>query len=201
MCSPTLGNIWDEDVLLNKNFPENFELTDVTLIYKKKGKTFVGNYRPLSILPADSKILERKMQKQIADYIGKFLSAFLCGYRKGLNTMYVLLSLIEWWKLCLDKQGFARALLMDLSKSVNTINHELIIAKLHVYGISIDALELSYFKKFHKDWFLVPCSLKFTSMIYFFALNEIDICDFADDITLIGNRYLKSVLEKIRIQF
>ena len=89
---------------------------------------------------------------------------------------------------------------MDLSKAFNTINHELLITESYVYGFSIEALEvllsylqerwqrvkinkllvhvLNYFKEFHKDRFLVPCGLIFTSMI-----NEIDICNFADDTT------------------
>ena len=104
------------------------------------------NYRPVSVLPTVSKILERIMQKQISDYIGKFLSPFLSGYRKGFSTQYALLTLIERWKFCLDKQAFDDALLMDLFKAFDTINHELLIAKLHAYGFSIDALEvlLSY---------------------------------------------------------
>ena len=126
MCSPVLANIWNEENLLNKNFPENRKLADVTRIFKKKDKTFVENYRPASVLPTVSKIFERIMQKQITDYIGKFLSPFLCGYRKGFSTQYALLSLIERWRLCLDKQGFAGALLMDLSKAFDTINHELL---------------------------------------------------------------------------
>ena len=86
------------------------------------------------------------MQKQVSDYIGKFLSSFFCGYRKGFSTQYALSTLIERWKFCRDKQGFAGALLMDLSKAFDTINHELLIARLHTYGFSIDALEvpLSY---------------------------------------------------------
>ena len=86
------------------------------------------------------------MQKEISDYIGKFLSPFLRGYRKGFSTQYALLTLIERWKFCLDTQGFTGALLMDLSKAFDTINHELLIAKLHAYDFSTDALEvlLSY---------------------------------------------------------
>ena len=80
MCSPV---IWNEEILLDKNFPENLKLADVTPTFKKKDKTFVENYRPVNVLLTASKILERIMQKQITDYIGEFLSLFLCGYRKG----------------------------------------------------------------------------------------------------------------------
>ena len=126
MCSPALANIWNEEILPHKNFPENLKLADATPIFEKKDETFFENYRPVSILPTVSKIFEQIMQKQITDYIGKFLSPSLCGYRKGFSTQYALLSLIERWRLCLDKQGFAGALLMDLSKAFDTINHELL---------------------------------------------------------------------------
>ena len=98
-------------------------------------------------------------------------------------------ALIEKWEFCLDKQGFAGALLMDLCKAFGTINHKLPITKLYAYGFSTDALEvlLSYLqnawqrfkinttfsswtqllKEFHKHQFLVPYSFIFTSMIYF----------------------------------
>ena len=85
------------------------------LFFKKKDETFVDNNRPVSVLPTVSKIFEWIMQTQISDYIGNFLSTFLCGYRKGFCTQYALLTLIGRWKFCLDKQGFADALLMDLS--------------------------------------------------------------------------------------
>ena len=102
------------------------------------------------------------MQKQIIDYIGKSISPFLRGYRKEFSTQYGLLSLIERWRLCLGKQGFAWALLMDLSKSFDTMNYELLIAKLHAYGFSIEALEalLSYLKE---RWQRVRINTTFSS--------------------------------------
>ena len=50
--------------------------------------------------------------------------------------------MIEQWKLSLDNNGFAGGILMDLSKAFDTINHKLLIAKLHAYGFSVEALEL-----------------------------------------------------------
>ena len=43
----------------------------------------------------------------------------------------------ERWKFCLDNQDFAGALLIDLSRSFDKINHEVLTAKLHAYGFSI----------------------------------------------------------------
>ena len=59
-----------------------------------------------------------------------FLSKYLCGYRRGFNAQYALLSMVEKWKQSLDNGGHAGAVLMDLSKAFDTLNHELLIAKL-----------------------------------------------------------------------
>ena len=94
------------------------------------------------MLPSVSKIFEIIIQKQFSNYVGEFLSPYLCLYRKGFNTQYALLSLIEKWKKELDNKGYAGAILMDLSKAFDTINHELLIEKLYAYGFSKDALKL-----------------------------------------------------------
>ena len=100
------------------------------------------NYRPVSILPVVSKIFERIMQKQINSYVEKYLSPYLCGYRKGYNTQYALALMIEKWKLSLDNSGYAAAVFMDLSKAFDTLNHELLIAKLEAYGFERQALAI-----------------------------------------------------------
>ena len=143
VCEP-LAEIWNEQVIKNKIFPSELKLADITPIFKSLQKTLVENYRPVSILPIVSKMFERIMDKQTDSYIDKILSPYLCGYRKGYSCQYALLSMIEKWKKSLDEGGHAGGILMDLSKAFDTINHKLLIAKLHAYGFSQDALEIIY---------------------------------------------------------
>ena len=120
------------------------KLADITPVYKKNDPLDKTNYRSISILPVVSKIFERIMQKQINDFIIGFLSAFLCGYKKGFNTQHALLTLVENWRKSLDNKDLGGAILMDLSKAFDTLNHDLLIAKLHAYGFQHDALKLLY---------------------------------------------------------
>ena len=77
----------------------------------------------------------------------KYLSHNLCGYRKGFSTQTALTMLLKKWKKILDDNGYAGAVLMDLSKAFDTINYEFLIAKLHAYGFNKEAFTLiaSYF--------------------------------------------------------
>ena len=88
------------------------------------------------------------MEKQVKSYINKHLSPYLCGYRKGYNSQYALIAMIEKWKKSLDtmdsqgNRGKFGAILMDLSKAFDTINHELLVAKLGAYGFEKSALNI-----------------------------------------------------------
>ena len=50
--------------------------------------------------------------------------------------------MLEKWKLSIDNKGFAGGVLMDLSKAFETINLPLLLAKLHAYGFSKQALAI-----------------------------------------------------------
>ena len=113
-------NIWNIEGIENLKFPTKLKHADIAPIFKKLERIFVENYRPVSILPVVSKIFERIMQKQMRVYVEKFLSDYLCGYRKGFNAQYALTSMIEKWKQSLDNKGHAGAVLMDLSKAFDT---------------------------------------------------------------------------------
>ena len=70
------------------------------------------------------------------------------GVRKSRGTQNSLVVMLKKWKRALDKGEYVSALFMDLSKAVDTINYDLLIAKLKAYGISKEALKLmkSYLK-------------------------------------------------------
>ena len=135
---------------------------DMTPIFKKLERIHIENYRPVSVLPAISKIFERIMQKQIISYVNEFLSPYLCGYRKGFNTQHALTVMIEKWKCALDNKKHAGAVLMDLSKAFDTLDHELMIAKLGAYGFDKSSLAI-IFNYLSNRWQRVKINLSFSS--------------------------------------
>ena len=199
------NSVWNNEVLKDLNFANGLKLADIVPVFKKDDSTLVKNYRPVSLLPIISKIFERIMLNQVTDYMKEYLSPHLCGYRKGFSMQTALSSLIEKWKQILDSKGHGAAVLMDLSKAFDTINHELLIAKLHAYGFTEKSLTviLNYLSD---HWQHVKINSSFSSWseliqgvpqgsvlgpllfnIYlndlFLALKDVEVCNFADDTT------------------
>ena len=97
-------------------------------------------------------IFERLLSRQLLEFFGNILSKFQCGFRRGYGTQHCLLLVHEIWKEAADNSKAFGALLTDLSKAFDCLSHNLLIAKLHAYGIEIDSLNilqdyLSYRKK------------------------------------------------------
>ena len=74
-------------------------------------------------------------------FAGTFLSILLCGFRRGFSTQNALSRFLEKIKIGLDNKKFVGAILMDLSKTFDCLNHELLMAKLDAYGLGRSALE------------------------------------------------------------
>ena len=125
-------------------FPESLKFADVIPIHKKDDRTNKENYLPVSLLPIVSKLLERDMYNQVNSYIEKHLSPYLFGFRKGHSTEQCLNIMLEHWKKALDNKKYVGAVLTDLSKAFDCLNHELLIAKLNAYGFEVSALNHIY---------------------------------------------------------
>ena len=89
-------------------------------------------------------------------------SKCLTGFRKSHGTQHLLVTMLEKWKKAVDKGEYASALFMDLSKAFDTINHDLLLAKLKAYGLSLNPVKLmhSYLKNRKQQ---VQINYKFSS--------------------------------------
>ena len=72
----------------NNEFPSKLKKADIIPIHKKEDTSLKSNYRPISILPAVSKIFEKVMYSQLYQYMQDVLNPIVCGFRKGHNTQY-----------------------------------------------------------------------------------------------------------------
>ena len=123
-------------------FPAELKHSEVIPLFKKEDPLKKENCRPVSLLPHLSKVFERIIYKQINEYMENKFSKFITGFRKLDGTQHSMVTMLEKWKKALDKKEYICVLFMDLSKAFDTINHDLLLAKLHAYGFSINALNV-----------------------------------------------------------
>ena len=144
-----MSNIFHEDInkcFSESFFPDDLKRAEVIPVFKKDikkdSKTLKENYRPVSILSNISKIYETCLYNELSNYFEDIFSDYQFGFRKGISAQQCLIILIETWKKHIDNKESFGALLTDLSKAFDCVNHELLIAKLHAYGLDNSSLRL-----------------------------------------------------------
>ena len=88
------------------------------------------------------------MYDQLRNYFDKILSDYQCRFRKGFSTQHCFIAMTEKLRKSLDKGGVSVALSTDLSKALDSLPNDLLIAKQHASGIKKWSLNLlfSYLK-------------------------------------------------------
>jgi hypothetical protein len=148
-------------------FPMDAKLAEVIPLYKKADNLIMKNYRPVSILPSMSKILEKVIHEQLLPFLEKILDPRMAAYRKMYSCQHVLLRLVEDWKQALENNKYVAAMLMDLSKAFDCLPHQLIIAKLKTYGMKEEgcAFIWSYLSKRRQRVKLSGCVSEWLEML------------------------------------
>ncbi|KAJ4449364.1 hypothetical protein ANN_00762 [Periplaneta americana] len=101
-----------------------------------------SSVRPISILPALSKALERVVHKQLTEYLNEhcLLDDYQSGFRAGHNTTTALLKVIEDTREASDRGELTLLTLLDFSKAFDTVDTDLLLCKLKNYNLSNSAV-------------------------------------------------------------
>ena len=118
-------------------YPETLKLSKVIPIFKKGHHTLPENYRPISLLSCINKLLEKLIEKRLRDFIDKNNSfyEFQFGFRKNLSTCHALLEITNNIYEHLNVGQNVLGLYLDLKKAFDTVDHTILLKKLHYYGI------------------------------------------------------------------
>ena len=131
----------------SSKFPGILKSADITPVFNKGDTADKSNYRPISTLSNFSKIFEKLIDSQVNSYMEAKLSKYLAGSRRNHNIEHALLRMIESWQALQNKGQKVGAIIMDLSKAFDTLNHKLLFKKLQAYGFDKKSLSFieSYF--------------------------------------------------------
>ena len=116
--------------------PKCWKIKRVSPVHKGDVKTDPSNFRPISILPIPMKIFEKIVHDQVSTFIKEntFLNDRQSGFRKLFSTTTAVLDVSENILEQLDKNNFVGAVLIDLKKAFDTVDHKILLKKLWCYG-------------------------------------------------------------------
>ena len=129
-------------------FPDVLKIARVVPLFKNGSRNILGNYRPISVLSFLSKVFEKSMHRRLSNYFDKFdlMVSNQFGFREGLSTTDAILKFVNEVNCCLESREFMVAVMIDLSKAFDTINHDILLGKLEMYGIR--GMVLDWFRSY-----------------------------------------------------
>lgn len=109
---------------------------------KKSVPETLNDFRPISILPVFSKILERIIYDQLKQHVqtNALLPHTQSGFRPGHSTVTALLDINDEYLAAIDKSMVTTAVMLDLTKAFDCLNHEMLLAKLHFLGLASNTI-------------------------------------------------------------
>ena len=105
----------------SSKFPSQWKKALVVPIFKKGDKCCPGNYRPISLLPAISKVLERVVHNKLSDFLRSWLTSNQSGFKKSDGTVPQLVRMTQEWSNAVDEGQYVAAVFFDLKKAFDRV--------------------------------------------------------------------------------
>lgn len=218
IIAPSLVNIINLSIH-NGQFPDTLKEAKILPIHKGGPKSDPSNYRPISILPTISKIIEKHVTKHMFGFLNKHkvLHKAQSGFRKKHSCNTALINLLDKWLKNIDKGDVVGAIFFDLRKAFDVVNHDILLKKL-IYH-KFDAQSLNWIKSYlsNRKQHIVHKNIKSTSQtvksgvpqgsvlgpVLFLLFindlplytNEIDVDIYADDTTVHASDKRQDIVE------
>uniref|UniRef100_A0A8K9VC74 Reverse transcriptase domain-containing protein n=1 Tax=Oncorhynchus mykiss TaxID=8022 RepID=A0A8K9VC74_ONCMY len=135
---------------ISSEIPNDWKTAAVIPLFKGRDTLDPNCYRPISILPCLSKVFESLVNKQITDHLESHqFSAVQSGFRGGHGCTSAMLKVLNDIITAIDKRQYCAAVLIDLAKAFDSVNHHILIGRLSSLGFSNDCL--AWFTNYFAD--------------------------------------------------
>lgn len=129
-------------------FPQQLKIARVSPIFKTGDDSLLTNFRPISVLPCFSKLLERIMYNRLYKFLleHNILYEKQFGFQHAHATEHAIVQLVDQILQSFNENKYTIGVFIDLSKAFDTVDHEILIKKLESYGIR--NLSLNWFRSY-----------------------------------------------------
>lgn len=136
--APLLARLFN-DSFSTGEFPESLKIDRIVPVFKSKDPMLPKNYRPISVPPNLSKVMEFIITDRITHFCHhhNIIDENQFGFQKNSSAMSAVISVVDYLQVELNSHpdSIEACLFIDLKKASNTIPHDLLMTKLHRIGI------------------------------------------------------------------
>ena len=124
-------------------YPTDWKRSKVIPTYKSAASSDIHNYRPISVIPAISKIIEKVIHNQLSSYleVNELINKNQFGFRRRRSTELAATLFIDNVKKKVNEGKIVGAVFLDLSKAFDMLSHAKLISKLSSYGLTGDEID------------------------------------------------------------
>ena len=136
IISVPLSTIFNQSICTGI-FPFKLKCAKIIPIFKDEDDTLPENYRPISLLSIYNRIFEKLIYSRVTKFVKdcNILYDQQYGFRSKHSTHHAILDIVNTILQNMDNGKFSCGVFIDLKKAFDTVNHEILLAKLENYGI------------------------------------------------------------------